>query len=199
MRICQISNSINNNLLFSRCSFFTFYAHTHNFITKICTLHNNSNNMVWNNWKLVDLKHKVPPKITPFGFARDLNVNDRLSIQCVVGTGDLPLSFMWLKDDIPIDSSSSGGTNQSRKDFLQHPIDPQNIETINLEAITIRQFDEFTSSLSITSVTRAQAGKYTCRVQNDAAVAVHTAILSVNGNNVCVEKFVPFIKTNSTI
>lgn len=55
----------------------------------------------------------MPPKITPFSFARDLNVGDRTSVQCVVGTGDLPLTFTWLKDNVPIDKGRSiepGGT-----------------------------------------------------------------------------------------
>lgn len=48
-------------------------------------------------------------------------------------------------------------------------------------AITIRQYDDFTSSLSITSVTRSQGGNYTCKVQNDAAMVWHSALLRVNG------------------
>lgn len=47
--------------------------------------------------------------------------------------------------------------------------------------VTIRQNDDFTSALSITSVTRAQSGTYTCRVQNDAATVSHSAQLRVNG------------------
>ncbi|XP_039950916.1 Down syndrome cell adhesion molecule-like protein Dscam2 isoform X9 [Bactrocera tryoni] len=46
--------------------------------------------------------------------------------------------------------------------------------------VTIRQNDDFTSALSITSVTRAQSGTYTCRVQNDAATVSHSAQLRVN-------------------
>lgn len=47
--------------------------------------------------------------------------------------------------------------------------------------VTIRQNDDFTSALSITSVTRDQSGTYTCRVQNDAATVTHSAQLKVNG------------------
>ena len=95
----------------------------------------------------------VPPKITPFSFARDLNVGDRTSIQCVVVTGDLPLSFVWLKD--------------------QHS---------SLTDISTRQYDDFTSTLSIGSITRAHSGNYTCRVSNAASTVTHTAQLRVNGN-----------------
>uniref|UniRef100_W8BRX8 Down syndrome cell adhesion molecule-like protein Dscam2 n=1 Tax=Ceratitis capitata TaxID=7213 RepID=W8BRX8_CERCA len=46
--------------------------------------------------------------------------------------------------------------------------------------VTIRRNDDFTSALSITGVTRAQSGTYTCRVQNDAATVSHSAQLRVN-------------------
>ncbi|XP_068082151.1 cell adhesion molecule Dscam2 [Anabrus simplex] len=104
--------------------------------------------------RTVDVRVLVPPKITPFSFARDLNVGDRTSIQCVVVTGDLPLSFTWLKDN----------TSTSTP-----PMD-----------INIRQYDDFTSALSIGSITWAHSGNYTCHVANDAATVTHTAQLQVN-------------------
>ncbi|OAD61177.1 Down syndrome cell adhesion molecule-like protein Dscam2 [Eufriesea mexicana] len=97
---------------------------------------------------------RVPPKITPFSFARDLNVGDRTSVQCVVVTGDLPLTFTWLKDN---------GEQSPRK------------------AITVRQYDAFTSALSISTIAPAHNGTYTCRVANDAATVAHSALLHVNG------------------
>lgn len=123
----------------------------------------------------------VPPKITPFSFAPDLNVGDRTGIQCVVGTGDLPLIFTWLKDDQQIIQSIGSGTIESgnhKNDMIGL------VGTVGGEgesAITIRQYDDFTSSLSITSVTRSQGGNYTCKVQNDAAMVWHSAQLKVNG------------------
>lgn len=98
----------------------------------------------------------MPPKITPFSFARDLNVGDRTSIQCVVVTGDLPLRFSWTFQDA-------------------HTITPHS------DTVTIRQFDDFNSALSIASVDPSHAGNYTCRVENDAATVTHTATLQVNG------------------
>lgn len=131
--------------------------------------------------KLALKSHRtVPPKITPFSFARDLNVGDRTSIQCVVGTGDLPLLFTWLKDDQQIIPSTGSGIDNSN-----HKNDIGIVGTLGggdgESAITIRQYDDFTSSLSITSVTRSQGGNYTCKVQNDAAMVWHSALLRVNG------------------
>lgn len=113
----------------------------------------------------------MPPKITPFSFARDLNVGDRTSIQCVVVTGDLPLSFVWLKDHY---SSLSPTTSTS--------ISTSSTGTTTSTDITTRQYDDFTSTLSIGSITRAHSGNYTCRVSNAAATITHTAQLRVNGN-----------------
>jgi len=114
----------------------------------------------------------VPPKITPFSFARDLNVGDRTSIQCVVVTGDLPLSFVWLKDHYSSLSPTTSTTS----------ISTSSTGTTTSTDITTRQYDDFTSTLSIGSITRAHSGNYTCRVSNAAATVTHTAQLRVNGN-----------------
>lgn len=114
----------------------------------------------------------VPPKITPFSFARDLNVGDRTSIQCVVVTGDLPLSFAWLKDHYSSLSATTSTTS----------ISTSSTGTTVSTDITTRQYDDFTSTLSIGSITRAHSGNYTCRVSNAAATVTHTAQLRVNGN-----------------
>lgn len=112
----------------------------------------------------------VPPRITPFEFARDVNVGDRVSVQCVVGTGDLPLTFRWLRDDVTI---------------IQSNIDKNTKKTLasnDLESpITIRQNDEFTSALSISAISRNQGGTYKCIVENDAAKETYSALLRVNG------------------
>lgn len=119
----------------------------------------------------------MPPKITPFTFARDLNVGDRTSIQCVVVTGDLPLSFTWLKDDVAI--TSNGASSTAPGDEQRNG--QQNASAVS--TITIRQYDDFNSALSIMSVERSQSGVYTCRVHNDAATVSHSAQLRVNGKH----------------
>lgn len=144
-------------------------------------------------------------------------MGDRTSIQCVIGTGDLPLSFTWLKDGKPLppaasaDSVSGGlkgtggvaalgfGTG-SISQFSSSHVSPmasaitftnpkENFASNDngrnsgesSDQVTIRQNDDFTSALSITSVSRDQSGTYTCRVQNDAATVTHSAQLKVNG------------------
>lgn len=114
--------------------------------------------------------HTVPPKITPFEFARDVNVGDRVSVQCVVGTGDLPLTFRWLKDDQPF-IAPAGEKSANRKAF------PMDVDS----PVMIRQNDEFTSALSISAITRNQGGQYKCIVENDAATETYSALLRVNG------------------
>lgn len=171
----------------------------------------------------------VPPKITPFSFARDLNVGDRTSIQCVVVTGDLPLTFTWLKDNVPIEtrdqdssgssngvsingqSKSNSGKNDGRGDNTESGIknmlskgrssssssssstssrmfkqnNNKNIHRIDQsleESITIRHYDAFNSALSVSTITPAHNGTYTCRVTNGAATVAHSTLLLVNGN-----------------
>lgn len=118
----------------------------------------------------------VPPKIDEFKFADRLNVGDRTSIQCVVGTGDLPLTFTWLKDGIPIKTSSVRKSDNSETN-----VEEKFSHSIENKFISIRQTGDFTSALSILNITKHQAGDYTCRVQNDAATVEHSAQLSVNG------------------
>lgn len=131
-----------------------------------------------------------------------MNVGDRISVQCVVGTGDLPLTFTWLKDGATITANGNGAsltidnnlrTGHNNEYMLSsvvksyagsnskmEPIDRRSL-TYDDSSIAIRQYDDFTSSLSITSVTRSQAGTYVCKVQNDAAIVEHSSQLRVNG------------------
>jgi Down syndrome cell adhesion molecule len=119
-------------------------------------------------------------------------VGDRTSVQCVVGTGDLPLVFTWLKDNVPIKQSRTVGVNDNiingdpqRYDKRLNNKDDTDDEK---EDIAIRQNDAFTSALSIKSIEQYHAGEYTCRVQNGAAIVQYSAILKVNGIkaiNVC--------------
>lgn len=137
----------------------------------------------------------MPPKITPFSFARDLNVGDRTSVQCVVVTGDLPLTFTWLKDNVPIEIRTSQDAPSSSHSRVQAPAGPGDAikgpkrgpkaegqaEQSPRKAITVRQYDAFTSALSISTIAPAHNGTYTCRVANGAATVAHSALLHVNG------------------
>jgi Immunoglobulin domain len=115
-------------------------------------------------------------------------VGDRTSVQCVAGTGDLPLVFTWLKDNVPIKQSGTVGANDNNnvdsrynndKNNNNRPSNKDGVDDNNL--IMIRQNDEFTSALSIISIKQSHAGEYTCRVVNDAATVQYSALLKVNG------------------
>ncbi|XP_076641618.1 cell adhesion molecule Dscam2 isoform X1 [Halictus rubicundus] len=140
----------------------------------------------------VEVRVLVPPKITPFSFARDLSVEDRTSVQCVVVTGDLPLTFTWLKDNVPIETyrtsldapSSSYGRVQapaSTGDAIKGPKRGPKADGHGEQSpITVRQNDAFTSALSISTIAPEHNGTYTCRVANGAATVAHSALLLVN-------------------
>lgn len=92
----------------------------------------------------------------------------------------MPLFFSWYKNDQQIIQSIGSAIdngNQKNDIGVVGTIEGNDGES----AITIRQYDDFTSSLSITSVTRSQGGNYTCKVQNEAAMVWHSALLRVNG------------------
>jgi len=148
-------------------------------------------NMLHFVFKCCMLAFLVPPKVSHFEFSKELNVGDRTSIQCVVGTGDLPLAFTWLKDNVPIKQSVAVGANDNINGDSRYneKTNSNNINRLSNKdggvddnnLIMIRQNDEFTSALSIISIKQSHAGEYTCRVHNEAATILYSAILKVNG------------------
>lgn len=110
-----------------------------------------------------------------------------MSVQCVVGTGDLPLTFRWLKDDMDISGPMPSQTDDKSAKKITN--------TMEDGSITIRQNDEFSSALSINSLQPNQGGTYKCIVENDAAKEMHSALLRVNGKMV----FIKFRRTNNRI
>ncbi|GAB6020997.1 hypothetical protein CHUAL_003637 [Chamberlinius hualienensis] len=107
----------------------------------------------------MDVKIQVPPKIVPFEFQEELlREGMRARLQCVISEGDLPLKVEWLKDG-----------NKITNDL----------------GILVKILDEFSSILTIHSITPKHNGKYTCVASNDAATVTHSAQLSVNGKQQC--------------
>lgn len=99
-------------------------------------------------------------------------MGDRTSVQCVVSTGDLPLTFIWLKDGVKIHQLNAKSDDNSKN------------RNKNGNSVSITQNNDFTSTLSITSITKTEAGNYTCRVKNDAATVEEKALLEVNGKDI---------------
>uniref|UniRef100_T1IV47 Down syndrome cell adhesion molecule-like protein Dscam2 n=1 Tax=Strigamia maritima TaxID=126957 RepID=T1IV47_STRMM len=94
----------------------------------------------------------VPPKVVPFSFQDEpLSEGTLVRVSCVVSRGDLPISITWLKDDHVIPAELS---------------------------VSFKNFDEYSSVLSIDPVKLKHAGNYTCIAQNHAGISTHSAILT---------------------
>lgn len=91
----------------------------------------------------------------PFSFGDEpFEAGQSTSVQCMVSTGDSPLSVDWEVDGIPLEST------------------PERM---------ISKVTGKLSLLSIESVLAHHAGNYTCKVENAAGSSSHTALLLVNG------------------
>ncbi|XP_053613669.1 cell adhesion molecule Dscam2-like isoform X2 [Plodia interpunctella] len=92
-----------------------------------------------------------PPVISPLVFPPGLRAGDRAQLTCSVTSGDMPVYFSWLKDQMPISS------------ILQ--VDERGAE--------------FYSMLIFKSLTAAHSGVYTCVVTNTAGKANTSAELAI--------------------
>ncbi|KRF98088.1 uncharacterized protein Dwil_GK22019, isoform AY [Drosophila willistoni] len=102
----------------------------------------------------LEVQVMVPPKITPFNFGDEpTNVEDSVSVTCLISSGDLPIDIEWLFNDYGI-SSYSG--------------------------MTVLRGGKRTSMLTIDNVHARHAGKYSCRAKNHAAAVNYTTELIVN-------------------
>lgn len=88
---------------------------------------------------------------------------------------------------MPIKQSGTVGANDIINGDSRYNNDKNNNRRGNKDdvddnnLIMIRQNDEFTSALSITSIKKSHAGTYVCRVQNGADTVQYAAGLEVNG------------------
>lgn len=96
----------------------------------------------------------VPPIIEPFTFQDGLAEGMRTRTVCGVSRGDAPLTLRWLKDGEPLPLAL--GANVT---FL----------------------DQYSSLLSIPSLSATHSGDYTCVATNPAAEFKYTATLQVKG------------------
>nr|NP_001036479.1 down syndrome cell adhesion molecule 1, isoform AL [Drosophila melanogaster]ABI31030.1 down syndrome cell adhesion molecule 1, isoform AL [Drosophila melanogaster] len=102
----------------------------------------------------LEVQVMVPPKITPFDFGDEpTNVEDSVSVTCLISSGDLPIDIEWFFNDYGI-SSYSG--------------------------VTVVKGGKRSSVLGIDNVQARHAGKYSCRAKNRAAAVNYTFDLVVN-------------------
>lgn len=97
----------------------------------------------------------VPPIIEPFAFQDGLAEGMRTRTVCGVSRGDAPLKLIWLKDGEPL---------------------PE------LLGANVTMLDQYSSLLSIPSLSATHSGEYTCVAKNPAAEIKYTALLQVKGS-----------------
>ena len=104
----------------------------------------------------------VAPKIAPFEFGIEpLNFGEPASVQCTILGGDLPMNVTWWHNNESIDKFSD---------------------------IDIAILNKRINVLSIESVSGHHAGNYSCQAENIAGLAMHSALLIVNG--LCIIIFI---------
>ncbi|XP_069693704.1 cell adhesion molecule Dscam1-like [Periplaneta americana] len=93
------------------------------------------------------------PVIDPFTIKQKLQRGMRMHLTCVVSKGDFPVLIRWLKDGALIHSNLS---------------------------VAERALDEYSSTLTFSSLTTSHTGNYTCEASNSAAVTTYTASIVVH-------------------
>lgn len=96
----------------------------------------------------------VSPKITPFTFGQPKHFGAMVSVQCILGEGDLPVKIQWKFNENLIESDYG----------------------IMISALGAR-----VSNMMIESVEGRHAGNYTCSAQNRAGIKSFTAELEIIG------------------
>lgn len=94
-----------------------------------------------------------PPIVTPFQFTKDLQESERAQVSCTIKSGDLPMEFVWRKDNRIVSTDNE--------------IEMQNFK--------------FSSTLLFSNLKPQHAGIYTCIVSNSVASSNYSALLNIKG------------------
>lgn len=94
-----------------------------------------------------------PPIVTPFQFTKDLQESERAQVSCTIKSGDLPMEFVWRKDNRIVSTDNE--------------IEMQNFK--------------FSSTLLFSNLKPQHAGIYTCIVSNSVASSNYSASLNIKG------------------
>ena len=94
----------------------------------------------------------VPPDITPIALPSGISSGDNVAITCVIKRGDEPIHISWMLNG--------------------HVLTEDQVRIVSTPLV---------STVIIDSITREQAGNYTCRATNDAGTAHYTTHVAVLG------------------
>ncbi|XP_050422092.1 cell adhesion molecule Dscam2-like [Adelges cooleyi] len=114
----------------------------------VCTKINEKGQSATGNLYLRIMK---PPVVTPFQFTKDLQESERAQVSCTIKSGDLPMEFVWRKDNRVLTTDNE--------------IELQNFK--------------FSSTLLFSNLKPHHAGVYTCIVSNSVASSNYSALLNI--------------------
>lgn len=96
----------------------------------------------------------MPPKLAPLPRDLEFRRGERFQLVCSCREGEPPLTFSWLRDGAAL------------------------VET---QEVSVRRFDEFSSSLTVSALREDSAANYTCIVSNQGGSDSSTVRLTVLG------------------
>ncbi|XP_045031535.1 Down syndrome cell adhesion molecule-like protein Dscam2 isoform X5 [Daphnia magna] len=136
------------------------------------------------------------PRITPFGMpSRNVMVNSRVQVSCVIEEGDPPFHIRWYRDDKPLVHPHHHLSSSSASSPSQHrPANPVGVASLSstdppirlgplgaiANGLRLTDFNSYSSILTIDQVTVNHGGNYSCRAENAAGTAVHSTLLHVS-------------------
>ena len=116
-------------------------------------------------------------QIVPLTFGDEqINLDDAVSVTCVVNKGDLPIQIEWMFQG----SEEYGRSTDKRL-------------TTN-DGVVITRTNARISMLSIEAVKSRHRGNYTCLAKNNAGFVQNTAQLAINGYFILKFQTFPFSK-----
>ncbi|KAH9364290.1 hypothetical protein HPB48_008472 [Haemaphysalis longicornis] len=96
------------------------------------------------------------PKLQPFSFPKELQLNKKVVVHCTALEGDEPFKFAWYKGSMPVVTSHK---------------------------VNVRALSESVTSLTILELTAEDIGNYTCEAVNNVGVDRVSAELLVKGTS----------------
>lgn len=154
-------------------------VYTCSFHKSVSSLLSSLSSSSWKSFSSAWVRVLVPPLISPFSVPTNVREGMRLTFTCSVLEGDPPFTFAWLKDgsqDLVSEESSndqsSGGSSAG----------VTSVSTVSTR-IRISSSNDFSSTLSFTSLSYQDNGNWTCVVRNQAngLSANYTVNMSVKG------------------